>query len=55
VDADAVSSALVVRAEMRTALCCASRAAVAVEDGARATVGSAVSVCVGWRAPSRVL
>ena len=44
-DDAAVKSALVVRAERNAAPCGASHAAVAVEDGARAIVGSVASCC----------
>ena len=45
-DDAAVKSALIVRAERNAAPCGASHVAVAVEDGARATVGSAASARV---------
>ena len=45
-DDAAVKSALVVRAERNAAPCGASHAAVAVEDGARAIVGSVASARV---------
>ena len=45
-DDAAVSCALVVRAERNAALCGALHAAVAVEDGARETVGSTVLAVV---------
>ena len=56
-DDAAVTSALVVRAERNAAPCSASHAAAAVEDGARATVGSLPRFPAGagavWRAVSK--
>ena len=47
-DDAAVNGVLVVRAERNAAPCGALHAAVAVEDGARETVGSTVLAVVRW-------
>jgi hypothetical protein len=54
-DDAAVKSALIVRAERNAAPCGASHVAVAVEDGARATVGSAASAGVSAGADGRAV
>ena len=54
-DDAAVKSALIVRAERNAALCGALHVAVVVEDGARATVGSAASARVSAGADGRAV